>query len=293
MARTNSDIIVPGDDRKVERPAAMKQADFVSSFARGLETLKIFSAEQPRHSIASAATATGMNRAATRRILLTLVELGYAFMEDELFELTPKVLELGHAYLSSWQVVDLVRPSLKTVVDAVQENCSMGVLDGGNVVYIARSEMRRIVQSAIISVGSRIPTNVASMGRAILSQRTEAFVSDYLIRYPLQRFTDQTVMSRRKFIEMLAVTRKQGWCLVEGEFEVGLMSLAVPVLDLKGDAVAAINVGAPTSRATRDDMIERFLPPLLAASKTISRSLNLSDRHPADIILSMNGQSEN
>ncbi|WP_454651233.1 IclR family transcriptional regulator domain-containing protein [Bradyrhizobium liaoningense] len=270
----------------------IKRADFVSSFARGLDFIRAFGADRPRLSIATAADATGMNRAAARRFLLTLVELGYATSDGEMFELTPKVLELGHSYLSSWPITDLVRPSLQGVVNALKENCSMGVLDGGDIVYIARAEARRIVQSAIISVGSRIPATVSSMGRILLAGRDTAFVKEFLKRYPLEAFTDSTVTNPRAYLAMLSRIRAQGWCLVDGEFEEGLRSLAVPITDADGTVIAAINVGAPTSRATAEDMIDQFLPHLKAASRNISRALQLSGHRRIEGVLSLGGRRE-
>lgn len=267
----------------------IKRADFVSAFARGLDLIRIFDADHPRLSIATAADATGMNRAATRRFLLTLVELGYASSDGEMFELTPKVLELGHSYLSTWRITDLVRPGLQTVVDRLKENCSMGVLDGGDVVYIARVEARRIVQSAIISVGSRIPATVASMGRILLAGRDPAFVEEFLKRHPLRAFTDATVTDRSAYLAILAQVREQGWCLVDSEFEQGLRSVAVPITDPAGNVVAAINVGAPISRATAQDMIEQFLPHLQEASRVISQALQLAGRSDIEGSLSLGG----
>lgn len=268
----------------------IKRADFVSAFARGLDLIRAFDADHPRLSIATAADATGMNRAAARRFLLTLAELGYVRGEGEMFELTPKALELGHSYLSTWRVTDLVRPGLQTVVDALRENCSMGVLDGQDVVYIARAEARRIVQSAIISVGSRIPATVSSMGRMLLAGRSEAFVEDFLKRYPLRASTGATVTDRGAYLDILARVRKQGWCLVDGEFEEGLRSLAVPITDADGSVIAAINVGAPTSRATAQDMVEQFLPHLQEASRSISQALQLAGRSNIEGSLSLGGQ---
>jgi IclR family pca regulon transcriptional regulator len=268
----------------------IKRADFVSAFARGLDLIRAFDADHPRLSIATAADATGMNRAAARRFLLTLAELGYARSEGEMFELTPKVLELGHSYLSSWRVTDLVRPGLQAVVDVLKENCSMGVLDGQDVVYIARAEARRIVQSAIISVGSRIPATVASMGRVLLAGRDDAFVAEFLKRYPLRPFTDATVTDLGAYHDILARVREQGWCLVDGEFEEGLRSLAVPITSADGGVIAAINVGAPTSRATAQDMVEQFLPHLQEASRSISQALQLAGHDDIAGSLSLGGQ---
>ena len=267
----------------------IKRADFVSAFARGLDLICTFDVDRPRLSIATAADATGMNRAATRRFLLTLVELGYASSDGEMFELTPKVLELGHSYVSTWRVTDLVRPSLQAVVDALKENCSMGVLDGGDVVYIARAEARRIVQSAIISVGSRIPATVSSMGRVLLAGREGAFVTGFLKNHPLRPFTASTVTDLPAYLAILKQIRTQGWCLVDGEFEEGLRSLAVPITDGNGAVIAAINVGAPISRATGQEMVEQFLPHLKEASANISQALQLSGRSRIEGLLSLGG----
>lgn len=165
----------------------------------------------------------------------------------------------------------------------------MGVLDGGDVVYIARVEARRIVQSAIISVGSRIPATVASMGRILLAGRDASFIEEFLKRHPLRAFTDATVTDRGAYLDILAQVRERGWCLVDSEFEQGLRSLAVPITAADGSVIAAINVGAPISRATAQDMIEQFLPHLQEASRTISQALQLAGRSDVEGSLSLGG----
>lgn len=254
----------------------MKRADFVSALARGLEVIRLFSEEQPKLSTSEVASHTGLSRAAARRFLLTLVELGYLRSEGDSFEPLPRLLELGYTYLSTWRFPDLVLPYLHAVVDRLHENCSFAVLDEGDVVYLARAEARRIVQSITVSVGTRIPASVSSLGRAILAYQSEEEIDAFLKRNPLRAVTAHTVTDPILFRERLAGIREKGWTLLSGEFEEGLLSMAVPVLGPDGRPIGAVNVGAPSSRANAQQMETDFLPILQEAASGIARALKAS-----------------
>lgn len=259
------------------KPAAsagkIKAADFVSALARGIEVLRLFSEEQPQISTSEVAEKTGLSRAAARRFLLTLTELGYLRADQDSFWPLPKLLELGYSYLSTWNFRETVQPSLRQVVEELHENCSFGVLDGADVVYLARAEARRIVQSITISVGTRVPAAVSAMGRVLLAhlppEELDRLMADHLLR----AMTSRTVTDPVLFRERLARVREQGHALVEGEFEEGLISIAVPVISAEGRAVAAINVGTPRSRATAEQVVADFLPVVQRAAADISRAL--------------------
>jgi IclR family pca regulon transcriptional regulator len=256
----------------------IKRADFVSALARGLEVMRLFSEAKPKLSTSDVADLTGLSRAAARRFLLTLAELGYLRSHGELFEPRPKILELGYTYLSTWRFPELVQPHLQDVVDALHENCSFAVLDGSDVVYLARAEARRIVQSITVSVGTRIPATLSSLGRVLLAYQPVDLVDEFLDLHPLRAATSLTVTDPVLFRERLATIRAQGWTLLNGEFEEELLSLAVPVFSPEGQPVGAINVGAPSSRTTPKQMEEDYLPVLQSAASMISRALVTSGR---------------
>ncbi|WP_454651217.1 IclR family transcriptional regulator domain-containing protein [Bradyrhizobium liaoningense] len=262
-----------GPNRSTAAPfrTSIKRSDYVSAFARGLDLLRIFNHETPRVSVAMAAERTGLSRAAARRFLLTLNELGYVQAEGELFELRPTVLELGFAYVSTWRTAELVTPFLREGVRAMNENVSFGVLDGRDVVYVARAEARRLVHSLVITVGSRVPALLSAMGRVLLANQPQSVVDSILDQAPLPRLTPASVNDPAQLRTILDDVREKGWCLVTDEFEQGVMSVSVPIVGEGNRIIAAINVGAPTTRATAADMVQKFLPALQDVARDISK----------------------
>ncbi|ACU38902.1 helix-turn-helix domain-containing protein [Actinosynnema pretiosum subsp. pretiosum] len=246
-------------------------ADFVQSLARGLLVIRAFDADHPELTLSQVARITGLTRAAARRFLHTLVALGYVRSDGRLFALRPQVLQLGHAYLSSLSLPALAQPHLEKLAAQVRESCSMSVLDGDRVVYVARVPTKRIM-SVTISVGTRFPAHATAMGRVLLAAQDRAWLDEYLAKARLERLTSRTVVDARRLRQELDVVRGQGWALVDQELEDGLRSLAVPVRGPRG-VVAAVNVSAHTSRgnalAVRDDL----LAPLQAAAKLIEEDL--------------------
>jgi IclR family transcriptional regulator, pca regulon regulatory protein len=279
--RTRSSGAKKGGPFKKRRPShstsekptfrtSIKRSDYVSAFARGLDMLRIFNHETPRVSVAMAADRTGLSRAAARRFLLTLNELGYVRSEGELFELCPKVLELGFAYVSTWRTAELVTPFLREGVSVMNENASFGVLDGKDAVYVARAEARRLVHSLVITVGSRVPALLSAMGRVLLANQPPDVIETILNQAPLPRLTPASISDPEQLRAILDEVRQKGWCLVTDEFEQGVMSVAVPIVGEGNRVIAAINVGAPTTRATAADMVQKFLPALQDVARNIS-----------------------
>ncbi len=266
---------MPPDAPPLPAPPAINPADYVTSLARGLQVLRLFGAATPRLTVSEAARRSGLSRAAVRRLLLTLVAEGYAAQERDAFALRPRVLELGYAWLSTLDLPALAQPSLAEVTAALRENCSLGILDGDEVLYVARSTARRIVQSTQVAVGTRLPASVSSMGRVLLAHLPDATLAEVLKRLPRQRLTPLTVVEPAALRAVLRQVRAQDFALVEGEFEPGLISVAVPVRNARGEVVAAVNVGAPTSRATREEMLARYLPAIRAAARQVEQGLAL------------------
>ena len=255
---------------------AIKKADYVSAFARGLEVLRLFGHEAERVSVSSAAARTGLSRAAARRFLLTLNELGYVTMTDEWFELRPKVLELGYSYVSTWRTPELVTPYLREGVKVMNENVSFGVLDGQETVYVARVEARRLVQSLVITIGSRVPAVLSAMGRVLLAHQPPDMLDAILDRGPLPRMTSESVTDPKQLRHILDQVRAQDWSLVAEEFEIGVTSIAVPIRGAGGEVVAAITMGAPTTRVSNADMTAKFLPELQRVGAKISHAVAMS-----------------
>jgi IclR family pca regulon transcriptional regulator len=221
--------------------------DFMLSLARGLAVLRAFETSRGPLTVGEAARAAGMSRAAARRCLHTLTVLGYAAPSGAGYELTASVLALAHSYLDSNAIARVAQPVLERISAEVRESSSLAMLDGDDIVYVARSATRRIL-SIGISVGTRLPAACTSMGRAIVAFAGEEARATFLARVHLERYTPHTIVDKSELAAELDRVQAQGYALVDQELEVGLRSLAVPVLSADGSAVAAINVGVHVGR---------------------------------------------
>lgn len=248
------------------------RVEFVQSLERGLAVIKAFDATHPQLTLSEVARATGLTRAAARRFLLTLVELGYVRTDGRLFSLRPRILDLGYAYLSSLSLPEIAQPHMEELVARVHESCSVSVLDGDEVVYVARVPTHRIMTVAI-SVGTRFPAYATSMGRVLLAAQPEEWLDEYLATTTFQPITRRTITDPEKLRDTLARIRAQGFALVDQELEEGLRSMAVPLHDADGTVVAGMNVSAHASRGSSDAIRKELLPPLLETARVIEEDL--------------------
>ncbi|MFI6918465.1 IclR family transcriptional regulator C-terminal domain-containing protein [Nonomuraea spiralis] len=246
--------------------------DHVQSLARGLAVIRAFSAAAPELTLSQVARATGLSRAAARRFLITLADLGYVRSDGRLFALTPRVLELGYAYLSGLSLPEVAGPHLERLAAEVRESASVAVLDGEDVVYVARVATARIM-SVSISIGTRFPAYCTSMGRVLLSALPPGRLEDYLGRAALRRLTSRTVVLPAALLAELEQVRLRGWAMVDQELEEGLRSVAVPVRDHAGRTVAAVNVSTHASRTSLHQVRRELLPQLLATAARIEADL--------------------
>jgi len=257
---------LPPDPPAAELPGPDdRDPNFMTSLARGLVVIRAFTERNSRLTIAEVARLAGLPRAAARRCLHTLSRLGYAGSDGRSYYLKPKILSLGYAFLSSTPLAATVQPFLERVSEGLHESSSAGVLDEGDVVYIARAATKRIM-SVGLSVGSRLPASTTSMGRALLAHLPPAEQAAHLARFPPRRLTERTVVEPGALLRILEQTRLRGYALVDQELEVGLRSIAVPVVNAQGQVVAAMNVSAQAQRIGRREMEGRFLPALLTAA---------------------------
>ena len=267
----------------VESEKKSPQSDeYVQSFARGLGVIKAFGAESRALTLSEVAEESGLSRAAARRILLTLVHLGYVGQNGRQFFLLPRVLELGYAYLSALGVPELAQPVLNQVAAEVGESCSMSVLDGNDIVYIARVPTRKIITISL-GVGTRLPAYATSMGRVLLGGYQPAQLERYLAQGAFPALTVKTLTDPGMLAARIAADRAQGYALIDEELETGLCSLAVPIRNQSGQIVAAMNVSASRASTSPDDMVRRLLPPLRNAAETLSQVLG--HRLPAVVSL--------
>jgi IclR family pca regulon transcriptional regulator len=256
-------------------PAGPRPGDtYVQSFARGLAVIRSFSAQAPAQSLSEVAARTGLTRAGARRILLTLEGLGYVQSEGRQFRLTPKILDLGFAYLSSLPLWNLAEPVMEALVADVKESCSAAVLEGADIVYVLRVPTHKIM-SITLGVGSRLPAYCTSMGRVLLAGLPDDRLREQLRERPLTAFTPRTVTDPATLFELVMQVRRQGWALVDQELEAGLVSLAAPITDRGGRVLAALNISGQAARTPPAEMVASFLPRLLEAAASISRMLRM------------------
>ena len=274
---------MPMAERKTDVSFA-ESPDFVVSLARGLQIIKAFgqTPSEPEQipnlrpsdalTVSEVAEKTGLARAVVRRFLYTLVELGYVITDGKYFRLTARILDLGYAYLSSFPLPKIAERFLEQVTLETKESSSASVLEGFDIVYVARVQTRRIM-SISLSVGSRLPAFCTSMGRVLLAQLPEQMLERYLQSATFSKFTERTVCNADELRKEIRSVSKQGYALVDQELELGLRSLAVPVFAGRSRTVAAVNVSTQAARTSKAAMLQNFLPVLRQAATDISACL--------------------
>lgn len=246
--------------------------DFMTTLARGLHVIRAFSGVDRRLTIADVSRATGLTRAVVRRCLYTLRELGYAATDGRTYSLQPRILNLGYAYLSTAPIPVAAQPVLEELSAQLGEATSVAVLDDGAVVYVARAATRRIM-AVTLGVGSRLPAYCTALGRVLLAGMPPEQAAQLLSKFELVAHTRFTVTSLQRIEENLAEVRAEGFAVNDQELEVGLRAIAVPVRNVVGATVAAMNVSAQASRVTRRELLEKSLPLLKAAAERLGSQL--------------------
>lgn len=242
---------------------------FVRSLDRGLRVIRAFDGEHREMRLAEVAERTGLSRAAARRFLLTLVELGYIRLDRDRFSLQPRVLDLGYSYLSGLSFQEVAQPHMERLVQEVHESSSISVLDDLDVVYVVRVPTKRIM-SITLTVGTRLPAYATSMGRVLLASLPPDQLESRLRRTKLQRLTPHTVRTKARLREVVERAHLDGYSMVDQELEQGLRSVAVPITEAPGK-VAALNISVHASRTSMDALRKRFLPPLQETARAIER----------------------
>lgn len=250
-----------------------RDPNFVGGLMKGLRIIEAFDTDRPRLTIADVSRATDMDRATCRRLLLTLVALGYADHDGKFFRLTPRVLRLGYAYLHSASLPNIVQPLLEQLSRDTEESCSVSVLDDQSIVYVARASRQRVM-SINLSIGSRLPAYCSSMGRVLLAFLPAPKARAVLEASALTQHTPKTVTDIDRLLEELAIIRDRNYAIIDEELELGLRSIAVPLINNQGAVVAALNVGAQAARVSLERMREVFLPQLLRVQNDLRRLLS-------------------
>lgn len=272
ISRPDTAVSGPGSPR-AGRPGAAEDKEFMTTLAKGLAVLDAFGPHRPAMTLSQAAAATQVSRATARRILRTLTELGYVAQEGRHFSLTPNILDLGFAYLSTQNWIDHAVPLMKELSERIHESSSAAILQNSEVVYVARVPASRIM-SVAISVGSRLPAFHTSMGRVQLGFLSDDEIWRRLTSVRIAQYTPNTITEPQALLARIRADRAQGYSLVDEELETGLRSIAVPIVDRHGQAVAGLNLSTHAMRTTREDMCNAFLPALRDVAARISAFVN-------------------
>lgn len=249
-----------------------KSTDIIASFAKGLRVIEAFDAQSPRLSITDVASRTGLDRATARRCLLTLHAGGYADYDGKFFTLTPRVLRLGQAALASMSLPQRVQPWLDQLGETLSQSCSVAILDGDEIVYVARAAQKRVMSIGLMP-GSRLPAHCTSLGRVLLAALPAAEVRARLETVDLSPRTARSLTSLPVLLEEIARVRQQGYSLVDQEVEPGLRSLAVPLFNPQGKCVAALNVGLAALEVPAAETLKTYLPYLQEVQRGLQRIL--------------------
>jgi IclR family pca regulon transcriptional regulator len=264
-----------GDGKEPASVADRRRADreFMATLAKGLAVLGAFGEQHPTLTLSEAAVAAGLSRAAARRVLRTLAELGYVTQNGRQFSLAPRILELGFAFLSTQSWIDRAEPLMKELSHSLHESCSAAILQGNEIVYVARMPAPHRIMSTTIAVGSRLPAFHTSLGRIQLGFLGEAEIRRRVLDLQPARYTASTITEPEALVARIVADHAQGYSIVDEELERGLRSIAVPIVSRSGRNVAALNLSALSNRTTQKEMRERFLPELRAVAEEISASL--------------------
>lgn len=263
-----------GDD---EETGSGSPRQFVNGFARGLKVIRAFGEGAERLTLTQVAGRAGLTRAGARRLLLTLEELGYASHIGRQYFLTPKVLSLGYAYISSMPLWNIAQPIVGRLVQETNETCSLSVLDDTDVVYILRIPVRRIL-SVSGNVGSRLPAYATSMGRILLGAFSSQEIDNLLSKVEMVPYTRSTVTDPAKLKKVIAQDRERGWSWIDGELEEHICGLSVPVFDGEKKIIAALNISFNRPRISRDAVVKKYLPALKIAADQMSRSMAMREQ---------------
>ncbi|MEU3246590.1 MULTISPECIES: IclR family transcriptional regulator domain-containing protein [unclassified Streptomyces] len=257
--------------------------EFIEALARGLDVLRCFRPGSDAMSLSEIAGATGLARPTARRILITLEQLGYVRSQERGFSLTPRVLDLGSAYVGSMNLWDLARPHLRELVRQTGESCSVAQLDGSDIVYVARVAVPKLVTLAV-TVGTRFPALQTSLGKVLLASLSAEELDKSLAEPSRSGLTPRRTPDREEIDAVLREVRAKGWAVTDQELAPGIRSVAAPVRDGDGRTVAAVNVNAHAAETSVETLADHHLPLLLRAASAISGDWALWRARPLETL---------
>lgn len=253
-----------------------QSGDYIQSLERGLQVIQAFSHENQALTISDVSKITGLSRPTARRILLTLEHLGFAESSNSLFTLTARTLSLGYAYLSSNNRWSIAHTFMRDFVNRTGESCSISILDGTDIIYVARVSTKRIM-SINIDVGTRLPAYATSMGHVLLAYLPKDKLEQYLESIDFEQFTDKTIVDKKQLLAILEEVRENEWGGVDQQLEEGLRSIAVPLRDGSGKVFAAINCSVHAGRISKEMLQNEFLPLLKESAEKISQAMTITN----------------
>ncbi len=237
---------------------ALSKRDWIAGLEKGLAMMECFDENNPRLTASQAGVRCGLSRTAARRYLLTLQHLGYVAGDGKLFWLTPRVLRLGQSYLDSARLPRLVQPFLQRVTAGTQESAYVSVMDGDDIIYLARNGTSRAMNTGYV-LGARVPAQVTAAGMMMLALRPELWLGNWLTTQPLKTYTSHTINNKDRMRVELARVRTQGWALSEQQLELNHRGIAVALRDHHGDVVGALSVTMPMGHESSEDAVSRVL----------------------------------
>jgi IclR family pca regulon transcriptional regulator len=261
----------PVSDPAPKDTETMDKRDWIAGLEKGLSIIETFDEDNPRLTATQAGQRCGITRTAARRYLLTLIHLGYVATDGKLFWLTPRVMRLGQAYLESARLPRLVQPFLQRLTAGTQEISYVCVLDGVEIVYVARNGSNRTMNTGFV-LGARVPAQVTAAGMLLLAMHDEVAVDAWLETHDLKTFTSHTITSKERMRLEMARIRAQGWSISEQQLDLSYRGVAVPLRDRKGDLIAALSVSMPMQQESSQEAVARVLP-LLRETAQAMRNL--------------------
>ena len=252
--------------------------DFLKTLARGLDLIKSFDHDTPKMTLSEVARKNAMSRASARRFVLTLENLGYLIKVGDGFQLSVNILDLSSQYLLNLDFIQVITPFMREVSQKLGKACSAGILNGPDIVYVARIPSQQQILSVNLNIGSNLPAFCTSMGRVLLADLSDADLDEYLRKVELHSYTEKTVKDISQLAKIILQVRQDGFSIVDQELEMSLRAIAVPVHNNFGKVVCAMNVGVPVGQVKMNEVISTYLPVIKEAAEKAEQSLL---HHPA------------
>jgi len=266
-----TDILSP---KRLERSRSEDNENFVHAFARGLQVIRTFSDGAEKQTLSDVARRANISRASARRLLHTLFQLGYVDFDGKQFWLKPKILDLGYSYVSSLELAGIAQDAMSALAAKVQSSCSISILEGHDVVYVARA-MVSMITSRVFAVGNRIPAHALSMGRIQLAALSDEALDDYLATAELKRYTPYTVTDPVQLREILIADREMGWSVVRRELDEGVCAMGMPLLGRDGETIAGLGLGLKPDLSHNPAFLETMRQEMARTVGTINELMRL------------------